>query len=439
MKTKVILSSFFIFAICFSGCSSNKTNSSISSSSIHEHTFSNEWSYNETHHWHDSTCGHDVIDGKEEHIFSHWHYSNYEKYRSCEKCGYKESKSIDNDFYNNLFVFTLNEDGKSFSVKGANVDKMKNNEHISGDIAIPDYYNDLPVTIIEDNAFYSCTKITSLIVGKNVQTIGEFAFRLCREMTYVDLGESLKTIGNCAFDYCDIKELVLPETLESIEEYAFSLNVHLTDFVIPKNVKYIGPFAFYYCVALKGFKVDKENSYLSSKDGIIYSKDFKNLIAVPQCIESKFELPNGLKRIEEAAFNNNEVINELVCPESLLSIGDSAFYIARNMNSVTFNDNLMEIGSYAFCSCSHIKSLNIPSKIQRIEEATFNYLTDLQELTLPSSVIYLGHLSFANTINLQTITFTGTMKRWNDIEKDEDWCFQSTVNSVVCVDGTIDL
>ncbi len=48
-------------------CSATKTESI---DKIHTHTYSPDWSSNETHHWHASTCGHtDAVDGKEEHIF----------------------------------------------------------------------------------------------------------------------------------------------------------------------------------------------------------------------------------------------------------------------------------------------------------------------------------------------------------------------------------
>lgn len=33
----------------------------------HKHQFSEEWTFDETHHWHATTCGHEEIDGKEEH------------------------------------------------------------------------------------------------------------------------------------------------------------------------------------------------------------------------------------------------------------------------------------------------------------------------------------------------------------------------------------
>ena len=48
---------------------SSEDNSSSSSEDVHEHTFSDEYSYDETYHWFASTCGHDVVKDKEEHTF----------------------------------------------------------------------------------------------------------------------------------------------------------------------------------------------------------------------------------------------------------------------------------------------------------------------------------------------------------------------------------
>lgn len=41
------------------------------SSSTHEHTFASTWEYDETYHWHPSTCGHNVRDNEENHIFTY--------------------------------------------------------------------------------------------------------------------------------------------------------------------------------------------------------------------------------------------------------------------------------------------------------------------------------------------------------------------------------
>lgn len=76
-KTKFTLFSIFLATgVLLSAChittsSSSKTTSSSESSSVssHEHTFASTWTYNETSHWHASTCDHDVVDGKANHTF----------------------------------------------------------------------------------------------------------------------------------------------------------------------------------------------------------------------------------------------------------------------------------------------------------------------------------------------------------------------------------
>lgn len=60
----------------------------------HVHTFSSEWSYDSTFHWHAATCGHDVTSDKGEHEFTDWHNaSETEKLvRECIVCDYEEYK-----------------------------------------------------------------------------------------------------------------------------------------------------------------------------------------------------------------------------------------------------------------------------------------------------------------------------------------------------------
>ena len=70
-----------------------------SSPSTHEHTFAEEWSKDETHHWKASTCGHADAETKVEHVFG----EPVEKVEgtagtrtwTCE-CGYEKVEPITN-------------------------------------------------------------------------------------------------------------------------------------------------------------------------------------------------------------------------------------------------------------------------------------------------------------------------------------------------------
>lgn len=77
----------------------------------HPHTYSDDWTYNETYHWHSSTCEHkDEIKGKEAHSFTEWiideeptEQKHGQKSRECTVCGYKEVEDIDKIIHTHTF------------------------------------------------------------------------------------------------------------------------------------------------------------------------------------------------------------------------------------------------------------------------------------------------------------------------------------------------
>ena len=64
----------------------------------HDHTFSSDYAYDETYHWHEATCGHDVIDGKALHEFENVITRPTEETggyttHTCKVCGYSYQDS----------------------------------------------------------------------------------------------------------------------------------------------------------------------------------------------------------------------------------------------------------------------------------------------------------------------------------------------------------
>ena len=83
-----------IMALAFMSCQTD--------SDSHEHSFSEEWKYDETYHWHEATCEHKTAVGsKEEHTFGEWtvtvvatEANKGSKERVCSVCLYKQVKAI---------------------------------------------------------------------------------------------------------------------------------------------------------------------------------------------------------------------------------------------------------------------------------------------------------------------------------------------------------
>lgn len=63
-----------------------------------------------------------------------------------------------------------------------------------GDLVIPSYFEDCPVTRIENGAFYLCTNLTSMTIPDGVTTIGKIAFASCSGLTNVAIPDSVTSI-----------------------------------------------------------------------------------------------------------------------------------------------------------------------------------------------------------------------------------------------------
>ena len=91
----------------------------------------------------------------------------------------------------------------------------------------------IPSTVVYGNNTY------------NVTIIGENAFHSCYKITEISFPPSIDSIRFGAFISCSgIKEMILPERLISIGDYAIASCTGLTSISIPKNVKSIGNYAF---------------------------------------------------------------------------------------------------------------------------------------------------------------------------------------------------
>ncbi len=122
-----------------------------------------------------------------------------------------------------------------------------------GKIIIPN-----SVTSIGDQAFYDCSRLTSVIIGNSVTSIGISAFAWCISLTSITIGYSVTSIGNYAFERCS----------------------GLASVIIPNSVGWIGERAFSYCYGLTSITCEAVNPpYLKSK--VFYSVDNTIPLYVP--------------------------------------------------------------------------------------------------------------------------------------------------------------
>ena len=117
---------------------------------------------------------------------------------------------------------------------------------------------------------------------------------------------TVKEICYPGFDDCKIKQLILNEGLEVIHDQTFGLTIYLKSLTIPSTVRIIENDAFFIQWGLEEIDVAPGNQYYESFDGVLFTKDLKELIFYPyEKEEQEYDVPEGVESIKPFAFRHN--------------------------------------------------------------------------------------------------------------------------------------
>ena len=263
----------------------------------HTHKYETTWSYDETKHWYQDTCSHDVKSDEGNHTMVDG---------ICSVCGYKEPTK-------NL-IYRLNGNHNSYSVTGVTVN---NKSELFGEVVIASTYEGKPVTRIEHDTFLYCSRLTSVTIPDSVTSIGSNAFQYCSSLTSIVIPQGIPRIENYTFYGCSsLTSVTIPDSVTSIGSNAFQGCSSLTSIVIPQGIPRIEDYAFYGCSSL-----------------------------------TSVTIPDSVISIGSNAFYDCKSLTSIIIPDSVTSIGNSAFYNCENLIWVYFERT---VSDFAF-DCNAIK------------------------------------------------------------------------------------
>lgn len=218
-------------------------------------------------------------------------------------------------------------------------------------IAIPSTINGITVTGI-DNAFQNNNQIKNIVLPDTIQNINDSAFKNS-SLQSINLPNSVVTIGNNAFQHCPILNLemtTLPN-LVSIGDYAFySSGIKAFEFRASTNLTYIGRSAF---SSTNITKLDLSSAYNLNE---INDFCFERCSALKE-----LTLPPAIERIGQYAFSYCNYLTEVFLPKTLTKISSSAFRNCNGLRSLVLPDSVLTISSDAFYGCTSLSLYCEPS------------------------------------------------------------------------------
>ena len=196
----------------------------------------------------------------------------------------------------------------------------------------------------------------------------------------------------------------------SIGDEAFSGCSGLMSITIPSSVTSISKYAFWQCYNLTKVNLTDIEAWCK----ISFSNDWSNPLYFAKKI-----------------YINNELLTELIIPESVTSIGSSAFEGCSSLESITLpfigdkldNPTITHFGYIFGASSSFNNPAFVPSSLKEvivtkatsIGNGAFWGCSSLTSITIPEGVTSIGNGAFSGCSGLNKIYYGGNATDWNKL------------------------
>ncbi|MBR2336678.1 MAG: leucine-rich repeat protein [Clostridia bacterium] len=192
-------------------------------------------------------------------------------------------------------------------------------------------------------------------------------------------------------------KVVIPDCVTKIDVSAFCYCRSLTSVVIPNSVTSIGEGAFESCDSLTSVYYTGE---IEDWCNITFSNSSANplnngaSLYINNQLVTELVIPNTVTEIKSYAFYNCGSLTSVVIPNSVKSIGEGAFEYCDSLTSVVIGDSVTSIGSSAFSGCYSLTSAVIGGSVTSIGTYAFYHCESLTSVVIGESVTTISRDTF---------------------------------------------
>ena len=276
------------------------------------------------------------------------------------------------------------------------------------------------VAKIGTGAFANQSALYSLNFGQNirVEEIGTSAFAGCKLLSAISIPASTLRIGASAFSNCTgITSVTFAEGGNEIQfgNGAFSGCTKITQINLPATLVNFNGSVFKGCDMIQEINVAANSPYLTSEDGVLYSKDYTQLLYYPKALAADWDTLSKLRwdtitTLGDSVFEENTKVTKFVIMKNVTTIGTNAFYGCSNLQSLTSEimqaesgvSRRLTIGNSAFYNCKKLTVAEIPAYTTKIGSAAFQ-LCKFASFQMPAAVRIIGANAFRGNTALTAI------------------------------------
>lgn len=217
-----------------------------------------------------------------------------------------------------------------------------------------------------------------------------------------------------------ITEVKIPEKFNDLDIVSVSsdiFNSTLKTLDISKRVTHIDTQLVSNAVSLQEIRVAEENTAYASVDGVLFTKDLKEILCYPAArTDESFTLPKETEKYDEKETFVCEKLKDIHVEEgnSKYSSYDGCIYNKEKTLLLTIPEAKTEVkvpgtvvlDNTTFDSRSNITKIELEEGITTVMPYVFNYCTGIKELYLPDSLESIEADAF-NGVNLKQVTVYG--------------------------------
>ena len=290
------------------------------------------------------------------------------------------------------------------------------------EITIPDQ-----VTQIKAGAFTNCYNLSSIHPGKQIKTIEQYAFQSTAVVKWqipasVTEFDTLAFFGDTKLEELNVEagnknyasQSGVLYSADKKELLYYPLGKTASTYTIPNGTTKIGSSAFLYNQHLKNITIPKT---VTSIEDWAFSNSALETLTVPDSVTSlgygiasdctslrTAVIGNGVTKLEYSTFSDCTSLTKVTLGKNIKELYNRAFYGCSALTSVNLPENLETIRVYAFADCTALKTLTIPETVKEIEAEAFYNCTNLQ-VTYPSGLTRMEDGSYRY---IQKLYYSGT-------------------------------